>query len=98
MALFECARDSRAQSLLAFNVRFSIFPRDLALSTSRLLMGYLTIAKLVVHRVPTDDNGMETGNSTVTLVVSNFRSAPYIGLGLGDSEFPPRSSLRSFLQ
>lgn len=47
-----------------------------------------TIAKLVVHRVPTDDNGMETGNSTVTLVVSNFRSAPYIGLGLEDSEFP----------
>ncbi len=49
-----------------------------------------TIAKLVVHRVPTDDNGMETGNSTVTLVVSNFRSAPYRA---GDSEFPPRSSL-----
>ncbi len=39
---------------------------------------------------------LETGNSTVTPVVSDLHSEPY-GAGARDSEFSPPSFLRSFL-
>jgi hypothetical protein len=50
--------------------------------------------RLLLTEIFYDSRLLETGNSTVTPVVSR---PTLIGLGLGESEFSPPSFLRSFL-